>query len=53
MIDLPYIYIQIADEIAKAAEELIYKHYSKETPVEIEIVKEPDNMTIGTASGIM
>jgi hypothetical protein len=39
--------------MAEAAEKLIHKHYSKQIPVEIEVVKEPDNMTIGTASGIM
>jgi hypothetical protein len=39
--------------MAEAAEKLIHKHYSKEIPVEIEIVKEPDAMIIGTASGIM
>ena len=39
--------------MAEAAEKLIHKQYSKEIPVEIEIVKEPDNMAIGTAAGIM
>jgi hypothetical protein len=39
--------------MAEAAEKLIHKHYSKEIPVEIEIVKEPDDMIIETASGIM
>jgi len=39
--------------MAEAAEKLIHQHYSKQIPVEIEIVKEPDNMIIGTASGIM
>jgi len=39
--------------MAEAAEKLIHKHYSKEILVEIEIIKEPDGMIIGTASGIM
>jgi hypothetical protein len=39
--------------MADAAEKLIHKQYSKEIPVEIEVVKEPDNMAIGSATGIM
>ncbi len=48
-----YIYIQIAHEMAEVAEKLIHKQYSKDIPVEIEVVKEPENMAIGTATGIM
>ena len=39
--------------MAEVAEKLIYKQYSKDIPLEIEVVKEPDNRAIGTASGIM
>ena len=39
--------------MAETAEQLIRKHYSKEIPVEIEVTKEPDNVAMGTASGIM
>ncbi|CAF3605311.1 unnamed protein product [Rotaria sp. Silwood1] len=44
---------QIADKMAEAAENLIHKHYSTEIPIEIEVVQEPNNIAIGTASGIM
>ena len=39
--------------MAEAAEKLIHKQYSKDIPIEIQVVKEPDNMAIGTATGIM
>ena len=39
--------------MAEVAEKLIHKQYSKDIPVEIEVVKEPDNMAIGSATGIM
>lgn len=39
--------------MAESAKNLIYQHYSKEIPIEIEVIKEPDNMTIGTANDIM
>ncbi|CAF5190149.1 unnamed protein product, partial [Rotaria sp. Silwood1] len=38
--------------MAEAAENLIHKHYSTEIPIEIEVVQEPNNIAIGTASGI-
>ncbi len=47
------IFLQIAHEMAEAAEKLIHKIYSKDIPVEIEVVKEPENIAIGTATGIM
>jgi hypothetical protein len=46
-------YIQIAHEMAEAAGKLIHKRYSKDIPIEIEVVQEPANMAIGTATGIM
>jgi hypothetical protein len=39
--------------MAEAAKTLIQQHYSDEIPVEIDVVQEPDNIVIGTASGIM
>jgi len=39
--------------MAEVAEKLIHKQYSKDIPVEIEVIKEPENMAIGTATGIM
>ncbi|CAF3536467.1 unnamed protein product [Adineta steineri] len=45
--------IEIANEMAETANNLIHKYYSKDISIEIEIVKEPDNIAIGTASGIM
>ncbi|CAF4360295.1 unnamed protein product, partial [Adineta steineri] len=45
--------IEIANEMAETAKNLIHKYYSKDISIEIEIVKEPDNIAIGTASGIM
>ncbi|CAF1007261.1 unnamed protein product [Rotaria sordida] len=44
---------RIAYEMAEAAEKLIHKQYSKDIPIEIQVVKEPDNMAIGTATGII
>ncbi|CAF0906648.1 unnamed protein product [Adineta steineri] len=44
---------RIAHEMAETAEKLIHKRHSKEIPVEIEVVKEPDNMAFGTATGII
>ncbi|CAF2567783.1 unnamed protein product [Rotaria sp. Silwood2] len=43
----------IADEMAEAAKNLIHKNYSTQIPIDIEIVQEPKNKAIGTASGIM
>ncbi|CAF4026756.1 unnamed protein product [Rotaria sp. Silwood2] len=45
--------IKIAHEMAEAAEKLIHKRYAKDIPIEIQVVKEPDNMAIGTATGII
>lgn len=39
--------------MAETAEKLIKKHYPNNIPIEILVVKEPDNMGIGTANGIM
>lgn len=39
--------------MAEVAEKLIRKQHSKDIPIEIEVVKEPDNMANGTATGIM
>jgi len=39
--------------MAETAEKLIHKQYSQDIPVEIEVVKEPDNQAVGTATGIM
>jgi hypothetical protein len=39
--------------MAEVSEKLIHKQYSKDIPVKIEVIKEPDNMAIGTATGIM
>ncbi len=39
--------------MAEVAEKLIHKQYSKDIPVEIDVVQEPNNMAIGTATGIM
>jgi hypothetical protein len=39
--------------MAEAAKKLIHKQYSKDIPVEIEVIKEPNNMAMGTATGIM
>lgn len=39
--------------MSEAAEKLIHKRYSKDIPVEILVVKEPDNMAMGTATGII
>ncbi|CAF4053499.1 unnamed protein product [Rotaria sp. Silwood2] len=44
---------RIAHEMAEAAEKLIHKRYAKDIPIEIQVVKEPDNMAIGTATGII
>ncbi|CAF4028243.1 unnamed protein product [Rotaria sp. Silwood2] len=44
---------KIADEMAEAAKNLIHKNYSTQIPIDIEIVQEPKNKAIGTASGIM
>ena len=43
----------MAHEMADAAEKLIRKRYSKEILIDIVTVKEPDNMAMGNASGIM
>lgn len=39
--------------MAEVAEKLIHKRYSKDIPVEIDVVKEPENIAFGTATGIM
>jgi len=39
--------------MAEVAEKLIHKQYSKDIPVEIEVIKESVDMAIGTATGIM
>jgi hypothetical protein len=39
--------------MVEAAEKLIRKRYSQDIPIEIEVVKEPDNMAMGSATGIM
>lgn len=43
----------MAHEMADAAEKLIRKRYSNEILIDIVTVKEPDNMAMGNASGIM
>ncbi|CAF2093763.1 unnamed protein product [Rotaria magnacalcarata] len=44
---------RIAHEMTDAAEKLIHKKYSKDIPVEILVLKEPDNIAMGTATGII
>ncbi|CAF0854679.1 unnamed protein product [Adineta ricciae] len=44
---------RIAHEMAEVAKNLIHKQYSNEIAVEIEVVKEPDNMATGSATGII
>jgi len=39
--------------MAEVAEKLIRKQYSTDIPIEIEVVQEPANMAVGTATGIM
>jgi hypothetical protein len=39
--------------MAEVAQKLIHKQYSKDIPIEIEVVQEPQNNAIGTATGIM
>ena len=39
--------------MAHSVRKSIHRYYSDQIPIEIECVKEPDHMTIGTASGIM
>ena len=45
--------VQIAEEMIEAAKHSIRQQYSDSIPIDIEMVKEPSHMTIGTASGIM
>jgi hypothetical protein len=39
--------------MAEAAQKSIHQQYSKEMPVQIEVLKEPDNAAVGNATGIM
>jgi hypothetical protein len=39
--------------MAQTAEISIRQQYGKDISIEIEIVKEPDNIAMGTATGIM
>ncbi|CAF1421308.1 unnamed protein product [Adineta ricciae] len=45
--------LQVAEELAEASRKLIRQHYTEELPIEIEIVKEPDQIATGTANGII
>lgn len=43
----------MAHEMAETAANLIQKRYNKDIPMQIDVVKEPDNLAIGNGSGIM
>lgn len=39
--------------MAEAAKKLIHQQYSTQVPIEIDIVQEPQDIAVGTTSGIM